>query len=98
MRKFLALLCLVLVAPAAEAQSIPNYNIKARCWRLAMRPNVPTETIFDSCMVAEQVAYSELYHWWDHIASETRYRCMSNSGGSYANMQFCIDASDETSN
>lgn len=92
MKKFLAIVCLLFTASAACAQSLPNFNIQRRCWNLGMRPNVPTQTIYYSCIAAEQAAYAQLYHWWDEIGNETRYRCLNAAGGSYANLQLCIDS------
>jgi hypothetical protein len=92
LRTFLVLASLLLTASAAGAQSLPNFDMKGRCMRLAMTPNMPTETIYDSCMAGEEAAYAQLYHWWDDIASGTRANCLNVARGSYANLQLCIDS------
>lgn len=92
MKKLLLTACLLLTASAAGAQSLPSFNIQRRCLKLGMTPNMPTETIYYSCMAGEEEAYAHLYHWWGDIAEETRNRCIDTSGGSYVNLQLCIDA------
>jgi hypothetical protein len=92
LRNLLAFVCLLFAASAANAQSLPNFDMRARCMKLAMTPNVPTETVYDSCMAGEQAAYAELYHWWFEVGDGVRAKCLGSAGGSYANLQMCIDS------
>lgn len=92
MKTFLAIACLLFTSSAASAKSLPSFNIQRRCLKLGMTPNMPTETIYYSCMAGEEQAYAHLYHWWADIAEETRNRCIAASGGSYVNLQRCMDS------
>jgi hypothetical protein len=93
----LAILCLLFTASAAFGQALPSYDMRGRCLRLAMTPNMPTETIYYSCMAGEEAAYAQLYHWWSEIGGETRQRCINSARGSYATLQLCIDQTVSTS-
>jgi hypothetical protein len=92
LRKLLTLVCLLFAVSAANAQSLPNFNMRAHCMKLAMTPNMPTETIYDSCMAAEEAAYAELYNWWYEVGDGIRANCLTSARGSYANLQICIDS------
>jgi hypothetical protein len=94
---FLAIFCLLIAASAASAQALPSFNMRGHCLRLAMTPNLPTETVYDSCMAGEEAAYGQLYHWWGEIGGETRMRCINYARGSYVTLQLCIDSSASTS-
>lgn len=98
MRQLLAIICFLFSASAACAQALPNFNMQRHCLRLGMTPNMPTETIYYSCMAGEEAAYAQLYHWWNEIGDETRSRCLNYANGSYATLQLCIDQSPGVSN
>jgi hypothetical protein len=95
-RKLIVLICLF-AASAASAQALPNFDIQRRCLRLAMTPNVPTESVYYGCVASEQAAYGQLYHWWDDVASGAKAQCVGAARGSYERLQFCIDSLPETS-
>jgi len=93
LRKLPALAVLVvLVASAANAQSLPNFDVQRRCLKLAMTPDVPTETFYAECMANERAAYAALQSSWGKVAAVARSRCLSVAGGSYAALQGCIRA------
>jgi hypothetical protein len=85
-------LVLVLVASAANAQSLPNFDAQRRCLKLAMTPDVPTETFYADCMANERAAYAAVQSSWGKVAAVARSRCLSVAGGSYAALQGCIRA------
>jgi hypothetical protein len=82
----------VVVASAANAQSLPNFDAQRRCLKLAMTPDVPTETFYADCMANERAAYAAVQSSWGKVAAVARSRCLSVAGGSYAALQGCIRA------
>lgn len=80
---------------SAHAQSIPFYDVKTACQRLAGYGGSYSNLTYIGCMDMEQSTYNDLKSRWDRIPGYIKRQCMElakyGGGGSHLTLGGCVD-------
>jgi len=85
------IVCLCCLHSAALAQEVPEYDIEARCERLA-GSNAPENRQFNSCLFVEEYAMGAIEDHWPEADDTIRNECLeeANPTESYVVLASCI--------
>ena len=89
----ISLVALAMMTAAAQAQSVPRYDVETYCKRVADSIGGSSQ-IEKTCIEQEQDAYNGLKSNWSTLPSRAAEYCdtvASSIGGSYQIMATCID-------
>ncbi|MDH4571121.1 hypothetical protein [Salinicola acroporae] len=88
------LLCLSLVVGAANADSIPRYDVESHCTEVASITGDLSNSLYNSCIQMEQSSYDHLKGAWSSIPANIRGGCDDvatvGGSGSYSLLESCV--------